>query len=169
VREVNAALALGAPARHHSGKRGVAEGGRLRTRAERDAAMRYMILFKNDMDTEVDVPPCLDLDEMGGLMHELARSGVLLATEGLQPSAKGARVRVTGGKRSVVDGPFTEAKELIAGFALVQVGSKDEAVDLAERFLRVAGFGTAEVREAFDPKPLPAADGAGKEQLAAAG
>jgi hypothetical protein len=130
--------------------------------------MRYMILFKNDMDTEVDVPPCLDLDEMGGLMHELAQSGILLATEGLQPSAKGARVRVTGGKRTVVDGPFTEAKELIAGFALVQVASKEEAVDLAERFLRIAGFGTAEVREAFDPKPLPTA-GAGKEQLAAAG
>jgi hypothetical protein len=132
--------------------------------------MRFMIMFKNDMDTEVDVPPCLDLDEMGGLMHELSEAGILLATEGLQPSAKGARVRVTGGKRSVVDGPFTEAKELIAGFALVQVGSKDEAVDLAERFLRVAGFGTAEVREAFDPKPLPApAAGAGKEHLAVAG
>ncbi len=130
--------------------------------------MRFMIMFKNDMDTEVDVPPCLDLDEMGGLMHELAQSGILLATEGLQPSAKGARVRVTGGRRSVVDGPFTEAKELIAGFALVRVGSKAEAVDLAERFLRVAGFGTAEVREAFEPKPLPAA-GAGQGQLAAAG
>jgi hypothetical protein len=129
--------------------------------------MRFMIMFKNDMDTEVDVPPCLDLDEMGGLMRELSAAGVLLATEGLQPSAKGARVRVAGGKRTVVDGPFTEAKELIAGFALVRVGSKGEAVDLAERFLRVAGFGTAEVREAFEPKETGAPAAGPGERLAA--
>jgi hypothetical protein len=113
--------------------------------------MRFMIMFRNDGDDEVNVPPCIDLDEMGTLMHELTSSGVLLATEGLKPSEKGARVRMSGGRRTVLDGPFTEAKELIAGFALVQVPTKDAAIDLAERFLRVAGQGSAEVREAFEP------------------
>lgn len=120
--------------------------------------MRFMIMFRNDMDTEVDVPPCLDLAQMGTFIDELAGAGVLLATEGLKTSAHGARVRVAGGRRTVVDGPFTEAKELVAGFALVQVGSKDEAVDLAEQFLTIAGFGSAEVREAFEPGTGPAAD-----------
>ena len=119
--------------------------------------MRFMIMFKNDMDTEVDVPPCLDLAEMGSFIDHLADEGVLLATEGLKTSAHGARVKVTGGSRAVVDGPFTEAKELIAGFALVQVGSRDEAIDLAEKFLHIAGFGLAEVREAFEPGTGPTA------------
>jgi len=113
--------------------------------------MRFMIMFRNDGDSEVDVPPCLDLAEMGRFIDGLSDAGVLLGYEGLKPSAKGARVRVTGGRRSVVDGPFTEAKELIAGFALVQVPSKEAAVDLAEQFLRIAGQGSAEVREAFEP------------------
>jgi hypothetical protein len=112
--------------------------------------MRFMIMFRNDGDSEVDVPPCLDLEEMGRLMDELTAAGILLGSEGLKPSEKGARVRITGGKRSVVDGPFTEAKELVAGFALVQAESKEAAIDLAERFLRVAGQGSAEVREAFE-------------------
>ena len=112
--------------------------------------MRYMIMFRNDGDSEVDVPPCLDLDEMGRFIGELQSKGVLVGYEGLKPSEKGARVRMTGGRRNVMDGPFTEAKELIAGFALVQVPSKQAAIDLAEQFLRIAGQGSAEVREAFD-------------------
>jgi len=114
--------------------------------------MRFMIMFRNDGDSEVDVPPCLDLDEMGSFIGQLQGTGVLLGYEGLKPSAKGARVRLTGGKRNVLDGPFTEAKELIAGFALVQLPSKAAAIDLAEQFLRIAGQGSAEVREAFDPQ-----------------
>ncbi|HYR07701.1 MAG TPA: YciI family protein [Longimicrobium sp.] len=113
--------------------------------------MRFMIMFRNDGDSEVDVPPCLDLAEMGTFIDQLQSTGVLLGYEGLKPSEKGARVRMTGGKRNVMDGPFTEAKELIAGFALVQVPSKDAAIDLAEQFLRIAGQGNAEVREAFEP------------------
>lgn len=113
--------------------------------------MRYMLMFRNDGDSEVDVPPCLDLAEMGAFIDELTRTGVLLGYEGLKPSEKGARVRMTGGKRVVMDGPFTEAKELVAGFALVQVPSKAAALDLAEQFLRIAGQGSAEVREAFEP------------------
>ena len=128
--------------------------------------MRYMILFRNDGDSEVDVPPCIDLAEMGGLMQELTSSGILLATQGLKPSACGARVRMEGGKRRVMDGPFTEAKELVAGFALVEVASKQAAIDLAERFLRVAGQGSAEVREAFDA-PSHDADPAAAEHAPA--
>jgi hypothetical protein len=113
--------------------------------------MRFMIMFRNDGDSEVDVPPCLDLAEMGTFIDQLQSTGVLVGYEGLKPSEKGARVRMTGGKRNVMDGPFTEAKELIAGFALVQVPSKSAAIDLAEQFLRIAGQGSAEVREAFEP------------------
>ena len=111
--------------------------------------MRYVIRFKNDRDTEVDVPPCQHLDAMVRLNEELTRSGVLLATEGLYPSEVGARVRLSNGKLAVKDGPFAEAKELIAGLALVEVGSKEEAVELAGRFLAVAGTGAAEVRRVF--------------------
>ena len=113
--------------------------------------MRFMIMFRNDGDSEVDVPPCLDLAEMGSFIDDLTRTGVLLGYEGLKPSEKGARVRMTGGRRAVMDGPFTEAKELVAGFALVQLPSKEAAIDLAEQFLRIAGQGSAEVREAFEP------------------
>ena len=126
--------------------------------------MRYMIMFRNDGDSEVDVPPCLDLAEMGRFIDGLTDAGVLLGYEGLKPSEKGARVRVTGGRRSVMDGPFTEAKELVAGFALVQAPSRDAAIDLAEQFLRIAGQGSAEVREAFEPKGV-----AEEPALAAAG
>lgn len=113
--------------------------------------MRFMIMFRNDGDSEVDVPPCLDLAEMGSFIDDLTRAGVLLGYEGLKPSEKGARVRMAGGRRAVTDGPFTEAKELIAGFALVRLPSRDAAIDLAEQFLRIAGQGSAEVREAFEP------------------
>jgi hypothetical protein len=130
--------------------------------------MRYMIMFRNDADTEVDVPPCLDLDEMGTFIGELQSAGVLLGYEGLKPSEKGARVRLTAGKRQVMDGPFTEAKELVAGFALVQVPSRAAVIDLAEQFLRIAGQGSAEVREAFEPKVEAGELGAGAPAAAAA-
>lgn len=114
--------------------------------------MRYMIMFKADSATEEAAPACMVLPEMGRFIEQLTNEGVVLATEGLKPSASGARVRFSGGKFSVMDGPFAEAKELVAGFALVNVASREDAVDLAERFLRIAGDGTAaEVREVFDP------------------
>jgi hypothetical protein len=113
--------------------------------------MRYMIMFKADADTEAAAPACMVLPEMGRFIEELRSEGVLIATEGLKPSESGARVRFSGGKVSVVDGPFAEAKELVAGFVLVEVPSRAAAVELAERFLRIAGDNTAaEVREAFD-------------------
>lgn len=113
--------------------------------------MRFMIMFKADADTEADAPACIALPEMGRFIEELRDRGVLLGTEGLKPSGyNGARLHRTGGRITVTDGPFAEAKELVAGFVLVEVPSREAAVELAGRFLEVAGQGSAEVREAFD-------------------
>ncbi len=90
---------------------------------------------------------------MAKLIEEMAKAGVLLATDGLQPSSKGARVRISGGKFTVTDGPFTEAKELIAGYAIVQVKSKEEAIEWAKRFLKVMGEGESEIRQMHDAPP----------------
>ncbi len=112
--------------------------------------MRFMIMFKADADTEAAAPACIALPEMGRFIEGLRSDGVLVGTEGLKPSAyNGARLRRSGGKITVVDGPFAEAKELVAGFVLVEVPSRQAAVELAERFLEIAGEGSAEVREAF--------------------
>jgi len=113
--------------------------------------MRFMMIFKPDGDIEPGVPPCKqNIPEMGALVDELVASGVLVATEGLHPREKGAHVRLSGGKVTVTDGPFTEAKELIAGFALVEVPSKREAVELAQRFLAIAGGGESIIRQVYE-------------------
>jgi hypothetical protein len=96
--------------------------------------MRVMVIIKADEDTEAGVMPGEQLlAEMGKYNEELVKAGVMLAGEGLHPSSKGVRVKFSGGKRSVIDGPFTEAKELIAGFWLWQVRSIDEAVEWVKR------------------------------------
>ena len=96
--------------------------------------MRFMILVKADKNSEAGVLPSEKLlTEMGKFNEELVKAGVMLAGEGLQPSSKGARVKFSGDKRTVTDGPFTEAKELIAGFWLWQVKSKEEAIEWVKR------------------------------------
>ena len=115
--------------------------------------MRFMMIYRpaDTKDMEAGVPPTQDeIVRMGTFIDEMAKSGVLLATDGLQPSSKGARVRLSGGMLSVTDGPFAETKELIAGFAIVQVKSKHEAIELAERFLKLAGDGESEIRQMYD-------------------
>jgi hypothetical protein len=93
-----------------------------------------MIIIKASQDSEAGVMPSQDLlTAMGNYNEELAKAGVLLAGEGLHPSSKGARVRFSGEKRSVIDGPFAETKELIAGFWLWQVKSKEEAIEWVKR------------------------------------
>jgi hypothetical protein len=87
---------------------------------------------------------------MGKLINEMAEAGVLLGTEGCMPISKGAVVRKAQGKISVTDGPYIETKELIGGFALVQVNSKDEAIEWTKRFLEIAGDGESEVRQLWD-------------------
>ena len=96
--------------------------------------MRFMILIKADKNSEAGVLPGEKLlTEMGKFNEELVKAGVMLAGEGLQPSSKGARVKFSGDKRIVTDGPFSEAKELIAGFWLWQVKSKEEAIEWVKR------------------------------------
>lgn len=96
--------------------------------------MRVMVIIKADKDTEAGVMPSEQLlAEMGKYNEELVKAGVMLAGEGLHPSSKGVRVKFSGGKKTVIDGPFTEAKELIAGFWLWQVRSMEEAIEWVKR------------------------------------
>ena len=90
------------------------------------------------------------MDRMGKLVEDGFKAGWLLATEGCLPSILGARVKYSGGKLTVTDGPFTESKELIAGFAILRVNSKEEAIALAKQFLPVAGEGKCELRQIFE-------------------
>ncbi len=96
--------------------------------------MRFMVLVKADADSEAGVMPSQELlTAMGAYNEELVSAGIMLAGEGLHPSSKGARVRFSGKERTVIDGPFAETKELIAGFWLWQVKSKDEAIEWLKR------------------------------------
>ncbi len=114
--------------------------------------MRFMILLKADENTEAGVMPSEELlAEMGRYNEEMVKAGVLLAGEGLQPSSKGARVKFSGDTRTVVDGPFTEAKELIAGYWLVQVKSREEAIEWVKRCPNpLDGEAEIEIRQVFE-------------------
>ena len=111
--------------------------------------MRFMLIVKADKDSEAGVLPSRELlTEMGKYNEELVKAGVMLAGEGLQASSKGARVVFAGGTRAVVDGPFAETKELVAGFWLIQAKSRDEAIEWVKR----APFrdGVVEIRQVFE-------------------
>ena len=96
--------------------------------------MRFMVMVKATKDSEAGVMPSQQaMDEWGKYNEELVKNGILLAAEGLQPSSKGVRVRFSGGKRIVVDGPFSETKEIVAGFSLLQVKSMEEAIEWVKR------------------------------------
>ena len=114
--------------------------------------MRFMIIVKASKDSEAGVMPSEQLlSEMGRFNEELAKAGVLLAAEGLQPSSKGARVRFSGNKRTVIDGPFDQTKELIAGFWLWQVKSKEEAIEWVKRCPNPhKGESEIEIRQVFE-------------------
>jgi hypothetical protein len=111
-----------------------------------------MLIVKANDDTEAGIPPSKELlEEMGKFNEELVKAGVLLAGEGLHPSSKGARVLFSGEKRSVVDGPFAETKELIAGFWLIQAKSIDEAIEWVKRVPNPTGAeGVIEIRQVFE-------------------
>ena len=115
--------------------------------------MRFMVLVKTDGASEEDASPSAEaLAEMGRYNDELIKAGVLLAGEGLLPSANGARVKFTGGEPTVIDGPFTEAKELVAGFWLLDVKSKEEAVEWVKRVPCTEGAEShIEIRQVFEP------------------
>jgi hypothetical protein len=113
-----------------------------------------MIMVKGSKETEAGVMPEEKLiAEMAAYHEELQKAGALLDASGLQPTTKGWRVKYSGGKRSVIDGPFTESKELVAGYTLIQVKSREEAMEWARRFPNPAGEGKQgeiEVRQLFE-------------------
>src|SRR5262245_54375710 len=110
--------------------------------------MRFLAIYRSK---ETDIPPSPEnIAAMGKLIEEMAKAGVLLSTEGCQHSSRGARVRIAGGNFTVSDGPFTETKEVVGGFALLQAKSKAEAIEWTKKFLKVAGDGESEIRELYE-------------------
>ena len=113
--------------------------------------MRVMVMVKATKESETGKMPGQELlTAMGNFNEELVKAGIMLAGEGLHPSSKGKRVHFSGSKRTVVDGPFAETKELIDGFALVEVASRDEAIRVATEFMQLAGDGVGEILQVFD-------------------
>jgi len=115
--------------------------------------MRFIVLVKASPESEAGVMPSQQLlAEMGKFNEELVKAGVMLEGEGLHPSSKGARIKFSGSKRTVVDGPFAETKELVAGFWVWQVRSKEEAIEWAKRCPNPTGTeGELEIRQIFEP------------------
>ncbi|HKQ58020.1 MAG TPA: YciI family protein [Candidatus Eisenbacteria bacterium] len=120
--------------------------------------MRFMVMVKATKDSEAGVlPDHTLLAAMGKFNEELVKAGVMLAGEGLQPSSKGARVRFSGDKRTVIDGPFAETKELVAGFWLWQVKSKEEAIEWVKRCPNpMPGDSEIEIRQVFEAEDFGA-------------
>ena len=114
--------------------------------------MRFMVMVKATPDSEAGVMPSQELlAAMGRYNEELVKAGVMLAGEGLHPSSKGARVRFSGDKRTVIDGPFAETKELIAGFWILQVKSREEAIEWVKRCPNpMPGDSEIEIRQIFE-------------------
>jgi hypothetical protein len=126
--------------------------------------MRFLSIYKT---VETSTPPTADeMARMGALIEEFTAAGILLSTEGCLPTALGARVRQSAGAVTVTDGPFTEAKEVVGGFAILQADSKEHAIELTRRFLSVAGDGECEVRQLYEAGDFEAPC-VGAEQLAA--
>jgi hypothetical protein len=123
--------------------------------------MRFMVIVKASKESEAGALPSeQELAEMGKYNEELVKAGVMLAGEGLHPSSKGLRLRFDGNKRTVVDGPFSETKELVAGFWLWQVKSREEAIEWARRI--PFREGEVEIRQVFESEEFAAADPTGE-------
>jgi len=119
--------------------------------------MRFLGLLRADEESEAGVPPTPELmEKMGAFIAEITKAGVLLATDGLHPSSRGSRIRVANGKTTVTDGPFTESKELVASYAVLEVESKAEAIEWTKRFLEVLGGGECEIRPIYEACDFPA-------------
>lgn len=112
--------------------------------------MRFMVIVPGNEDSEAGVMPTEEmLAEMGRYNEELVNAGIVLAMDGLQPTSRGAKVRFEGGKRTVIDGPFTEEKELVAGFWIIQVSSKEEAIEWVKK-APFDGGTEIEIRQIFE-------------------
>lgn len=130
--------------------------------------MRFMVLIKANADSEASVLPSEQvLTEMGKYNEELVKAGVLLAGEGLHPSSRGVRVRFDGANRTVIDGPFTETKELLAGFWLIQVKSREEAIEWVKRIPNPDNTDSeVEIRQVFDIEDFAPSDPSGELRAA---
>jgi hypothetical protein len=114
--------------------------------------MRFLSIYKSP---ETGLPPTQEeMDRMGKLIEEGMKAGYLLGVEGCLPSAAGARVRQSNGKVTVTDGPFSEAKEVVGGFAILKADSKEAAIEFVRQFLKVAGDGECELRQLYEG-PVP--------------
>jgi hypothetical protein len=127
--------------------------------------MRFMIIVKANEQSEAGVMPSeQELTEMGRFNEELVKAGILLAGEGLHPSSRGVRVRFSGSDRTVIDGPFSETKELIAGFWLIQVKSREEAIEWIKRVPFKEG--EIEIRQVFETEEFAESDPSGELRAA---
>jgi hypothetical protein len=128
--------------------------------------MRFMVIVKAGKESEAGALPDREvLEKMGKFNEQLVKAGVMLAAEGLHPSSRGARVKFSGDQRTVTDGPFTETKELIAGFWLWQVKSKEEAIEWLKR-APFDGGTEVEVRQVFEPQDFAPSDPTGELRAA---
>ena len=110
--------------------------------------MKFLSIYKTaERNTG---PTQAEMDQMGKMIEEGFKSGKLVATEGCLPSQLGARIRQTSGQASVVDGPFSESKEVVGGFAILQANSKEEAIEYVKEFMRIAGDGECELRQLYE-------------------
>ena len=124
--------------------------------------MRFMIIRKADSETETGMMPSQELlADMGKYLEDMVKAGVFVGGDGLKPSSRGARIRFAGGKPRVIDGPFTETKELVAGYTLIEVGSREEAVEWVKRWPTSDGHGEVELelRELYEVEDFPEGEG----------
>jgi hypothetical protein len=112
--------------------------------------MRYLAILKGSKESEAFVPSKEDAARMGTYIQQAMSGGWLIATEGLQSSAKASRVKLANGKRTITDGPFTESKELIASYALLKVSSKQEAIERTQNFLEIIGGGEVDLWQLYE-------------------
>jgi hypothetical protein len=117
--------------------------------------MKFFMYTLGDENVPVPPPTPELFEKMGAFMEKAAKSGALIETGGFGPTALGAKVSLTDGAYSVTDGPFSEAKELIGGWALVNAGSKAEAIEMAKEFLAIVGGGESRIRQVFGPEDGP--------------
>ncbi|QKG22425.1 YciI family protein [Actinomadura verrucosospora] len=116
--------------------------------------MRFMMMTTDDSDQQTPPDEAM-MAEMGAFIAEMSAAGVLLATGGLEPH--GTRIEASGGKVTLTDGPFAEAKEAVVGFALVEVRSREEAIELSKRFFKIVGDGVGTIQQVFGPDDAPGA------------
>jgi hypothetical protein len=116
--------------------------------------MRFLCFYK-PAKAETTQPTEQEICNMGKFIEDSMKSGILIATEGCMPSANGARLRKTNGSFKITDGPFTEAKEIVGGFALINANSLQEAIEYSKTFMNLAGDGETEIRQIYDHSSIP--------------